>query len=68
MRYNIIKEGGKANEEKTKEKDKELHRDGCKSLNRCGVSDSGNCTTHRSSGLRRGRVISLPETIITHWL
>lgn len=51
MRYNIIKEGGKANEEKTKEENKELHRDDCKSLNRCGVSDSGDCTAHRSSGL-----------------
>lgn len=49
MRYNIIKEGGEANEEKTKEKNQELHRVNNQSLNRCRLSDIGNCTTYRSS-------------------
>jgi len=49
MQYNIIKEGGKANEEK--EKNQELHRVNNQSLDRCRLSDIGNCTTYRSSWL-----------------
>ena len=49
MLYNIIKEGGNASEEKAKEKNQELHRVSNKSPNRCGLSDSGDCRTNRSS-------------------